>query len=146
MADNKDIILYPYQKGYIAEVNIEESNFGGNSNYELILIVDRSGSMRSSYPVLINKLIPHLLDLLKYPENKEVHFIAFEDFVEYRKFTKKDFLSCTEPALGAIEKMTDVFPELEKIFIPENQKTPFRILTLSDGELVVSEERKMFLD
>jgi len=142
MADNKDIILYPYQKGYIAEVNIEESNFGGNSNYELILIVDRSGSMRSSYPVLINKLIPHLLDLLKYPENKEVHFIAFEDFVEYRKFTKKDFLSCTEPALGAIEKMTDVFPELEKIFIPENQKTPFRILTLSDGELVVSEERK----
>ena len=38
--------------------------------------------------------------------------------------------------------MTDVFPVLEKIFIPENQKTPFRILTLSDGELVVEKERE----
>eukprot|EP00833_Pecoramyces_ruminatium_P006678 jgi/Orpsp1_1/1180710/evm.model.c7180000074387.1 len=141
MADNKDITLYPYQKGYIAETNIEESNVGNNSNYELILIVDRSGSMRDSYPILINELIPHLLDLLKFPENKATHFIAFEDFVEYRKFTKKDFMNCTEAARGAIEKMTDVFPQLEKIFIPENQKTPFRILTLSDGELVVKSER-----
>eukprot|EP00833_Pecoramyces_ruminatium_P012738 jgi/Orpsp1_1/1186770/evm.model.d7180000053193.1 len=141
MVDNKDITLYPYQKGYIAEANIEESNMGNNSNYELILIVDRSGSMRYSYPILINKLIPHLLDLLKFPENKATHFIVFEDFVEYRKFTKKDFMNCTEIASGAIEKMTDVFPQLEKIFIPENQKTPFRILTLSDGELVVKSER-----
>ena len=141
MVDNKDIILYPYQKGYIAETNIEESNIGNNSNYELILIVDRSGSMCQSYPILINKLIPHLLDLLQFPKNKATHFIAFEDFVEYRKFTKKDFLNCTEPARGAIEKMTDVFPQLEKIFIPENQKTSFRILTLSDGELVVEKER-----
>ena len=141
MVDNKDIILYPYKKGYIAETNIEELNVGNNSNYELILIVDRSGSMRNSYPILINKLIPHLLDLLKFPEDKATHFIAFEDFVEYRKFTKKDFINCIEPATGAIEKMTDVFPQLEKIFIPENQNKPFRILTLSDGELVVYNER-----
>jgi len=141
MVDKKDIILYPYQKGYIAETNIEESNVGYNSNYELILIVDRSGSMNRSYPILMNKLIPHLLDLLKFPENKATHFIVFEDFVEYRKFTKSDFINCTESARGAIEKMTDVFPQLEKIFIPENQKTPFRILTLSDGELVVKSER-----
>ena len=87
--DNKDIILYPFQKGYIAETNIEESNIGNNSNYELIFIIDRSGSMSDSYPILIKKLIPHLLDILKFPENKITHFIAFEDFVEYRKFTKK---------------------------------------------------------
>ena len=142
MVDNKDLILYPFQKGYIAETNIEESNIGNNSNYELIFIIDRSGSMDKSYPILINKLITHLLDILKFPENKATHFIAFEDFVEYRKFTKKDFLNCNESARGAIEKMTDVFPVLEKIFSPENQKTPFRILTLSDGELVVEKERK----
>ena len=142
MLDNKNLILYPFQKGYIAETNIEESNIGNNSNYELIFIIDRSGSMDQSYPILINKLIPHLLDILKFPENKVTHFIAFEDFVEYRKFTKKDFMNCTESARGAIEKMTDVFPVLEKIFVPENQKTPFRILTLSDGELVVEKERK----
>ena len=142
MMDNKDIILYPYKKGYIAEIDIDKLITGNNTNYELVFIVDRSGSMDRSYPILINKLIPHLLDILKFPENKETHFIVFEDFVQYRKFTKKDFQNCNEEATGAIEKMTDIFPELEKIFIPENQKTPFRILTLSDGELVVDEERK----
>ena len=142
MIDNKDLTLYPYQNGYIAETYIEESITGNNTSYELILIVDRSGSMQASYPILIKQLIPYLLDLLKFPENKETHFIAFEDFVEYRKFTKKDFMNCNEAARGAIEKMTDVFPQLEKIFIPENQKTPFRILTLSDGQLVVEKERK----
>ena len=142
MDGNVDITLYPYQKGYIGETFIKESKEVNTSNYELILIVDRSGSMWKSYPVLMNKLIPHLLDLLKFPENKETHFIVFEDFVEYRKFKKQDFINCTESAKGNIEKMTDVFPQLDKIFIPENQKTSFRMLTLSDGELVVLEERK----
>ena len=135
------ITLHPYKGGYIAEANIEKSQSGFN-DYELVFIVDRSGSMNRSYPILINKIIPYLLDKLKFPENKKTHFITFEDYVDYRMFTKNDFLNCKEPAPGAIEKMTDVFPKLRQIFIPKNQKTPFRILTLSDGEIVVAEERK----
>jgi len=141
--NNYNLILHPYQEGYIAETTIEKSNSGKFSDYELIFIVDRSGSMHRSYPKLINKTIPYLLDKLKFPENKPTHFITFEDYVDYRKFTKKDFLNCTEPAPGAIEKMSDVFPQLRKIFVPKNENTPFRILTLSDGELVVYEERKL---
>lgn len=137
------ITLHSYKEGYIAETKIENSKSGKYSDYELIFIVDRSGSMSRSYPILINKIIPYLLDKLKFPENKPTHFITFEDFVEYRKFTKKDFINCTERAPGAIEKMSDVFPELRKIFVPKNEKTPFRILTLSDGELVVQEERRL---
>ena len=38
--------------------------------------------------------------------------------------------------------MTDIFPQLRKIFTPKNEKTPIRILTLSDGEIVVPEERR----
>ena len=98
--------------------------------------------MWQSYPILINKLIPYLLDKLNFPENKPVHFITFEDYVDYRMFTKKDFLNCKESAPGAIEKMTDVFPQLRKIFKPENKNKSFRMLTLSDGEIVVAEERK----
>ncbi len=138
-----NIILHPYKKGYVAETSIEQSKSGKNTDYELILIVDRSGSMNYSYPILINKIIPYLLDKLKFPANKQTHFITFEDYVDYRKFKKSDFLNCTEPAPGAIEKMSEIFPELKKIFIPKNEKTPFRILTLSDGELVVEEERKL---
>jgi len=142
MEKNYNIILHSYKNGYIAEANIGESKSGKFTDYELIFIVDRSGSMHRSYPILINKLIPYLLDKLKFPENKPTHFITFEDFVDYRMFTKSDFLNCKEPAPGAIEKMTDIFPQLRKIFIPKNEKTPFRVLTLSDGEIVVEEERR----
>jgi len=31
-------------------------------------------------------------------------------------------MNCTEPATGAIEKMTDVFPQLEKIFYSRESK------------------------
>ena len=143
MNSNYDITLHPYKKGFIAETNIDKSKSGNISEYEIIFIVDRSGSMSSSYPILINKIIPYLLDKLKFPENKPTHFITFEDYVDYRKFTKNDFINCKEPAPGAIEKMSDVFPQLKKIFVPKNEKTPFRIITLSDGELVVQEERKL---
>ena len=142
MEKNYNIILHSYKNGYIAEANIGESKSGKFTDYELIFIVDRSGSMLRSYPILINKLIPYLLDKLKFPENKPTHFITFEDFVDYRMFTKSDFLNCKEDAFGAIEKMTDIFPQLRKIFIPKNEKTPFRVLTLSDGEIVVEEERR----
>ena len=140
---NYDLTLHSYKQGFIAETTIDKSKSGKYNDYELIFIVDRSGSMSTSYPILINKIIPYLLDKLKFPEEKKAHFITFEDYVDYRKFTKKDFIDCKERAPGAIEKMSDVFPQLRKIFIPENEKTPFRILTLSDGELVVEEERKM---
>ena len=143
MEKNYNLTLHSYKKGYIAEATIDESKSGKYTDYELIFIVDRSGSMHRSYPILINKIIPYLLEKLKFPENKPTHFITFEDYVDYRKFTKKDFLDCKEPAPGAIEKMTDVFPQLRKIFIPKNEKTPFRILTLSDGELVVEKERRL---
>ena len=36
-------------------------------------------------------------------------------------FKKSDFLNCKEPAPGGIEKMTDIFPQLRKIFIPKNE-------------------------
>ena len=142
MKINHDIILHSYKNGYIAETNIEKSESGKYTDYELIFIVDRSGSMHQSYPILINKVIPYLLDKLEFPENKPTHFITFEDYVDYRMFTKNDFINCKEPAPGAIEKMTDIFPQLRKIFIPKNEKTPFRVLTLSDGEIVVKEERR----
>ena len=121
---NYDITIHWYKHGFIAETTIDKSKSGKYTNYELIFIVDRSGSMSHSYPILINKIIPYRLNKLKFPENKRAHFIIFEDYVDYRKFTKKDFIESKESAPGAIEKMWDVFPKLRQIFIPENGKTP----------------------
>ena len=58
MEKNFNLTLHSYKNGYIAEANVGKSNTGAYSDYELIFIVDRSGSMSQSYPILINKIIP----------------------------------------------------------------------------------------
>ena len=90
--------------GYVAEMLIEEKkeNTKARDNIELVFIVDRSGSMSSSYPKIFNKIIPLLLDKLHYPENKDVHYITFESSTEYRKIKKSTFLNSEEKALGGI--------------------------------------------
>ena len=121
--------------GYVAELNIKEKkekNSKASNNIELILVVDRSGSMYDSYPKIFNKIIPLLLEKLHYPENKDVHFITFESSTEYRKLKKETFVKTQESALGGTY-MRGIFKELEKILTKENLS--YRILTLSDGEL-----------
>ena len=125
--------------GNVAELFIQErkETTKTNNNIELVLIVDRSGSMSSSYPIIFKKIIPLLLDKIHYPENKDVHYITFESYTEYRKIQKKTFLNTDEKALGGTN-MKGVFKELEKVLTNEN--TYYRILTLSDGDLFDSHE------
>ena len=125
--------------GYVAEMLIEEKkeNTKARDNIELVFIVDRSGSMSSSYPKIFNKIIPLLLDKLHYPENKDVHYITFESSTEYRNIKKSTFLNSEEKALGGTN-MKGVFKELEKVI--KNENVSYRILTLSDGDLFDSRE------
>ena len=125
--------------GYVAEMLIEEKkeNTKAKDNIELVFIVDRSGSMSSSYPKIFNKIIPLLLDKLHYPENKDVHYITFESSTEYRNIKKSTFLNSEEKALGGTN-MKGVFKELEKVI--KNENVSYRILTLSDGDLFDSTE------
>jgi hypothetical protein len=129
--------IHKAKVGYVGELllkeNKEKSKF--SDNIELILIVDRSGSMYDSYPKIFNKIIPLLLEKLHYPEDKDVHFITFESHTEYRKLKKKYFLDNKENALGGTN-MSGIFKELEKVLTKENLS--YRILTLSDGELADS--------
>jgi len=76
--------------GYVAEFFLKEKKEDSkySNDIELILIVDRSGSMYYSYPKIFNKIIPLLLEKLHYPKNKDVHFITFESHTEYRKLKK----------------------------------------------------------
>ena len=125
--------------GYVSELYIEEKKDKSKyaNNIELILIVDRSGSMYESYPKIFNKIIPLLLEKLHYPEDKDIHFITFESRTEYRKLKKETFINTKEEATGGTN-MKDVFQELEKVLTNENLS--YRILTLSDGDLFDSHE------
>ena len=127
--------IHKAKVGYVAELSIEKDKLKSkkiSNDIELILIVDRSGSMYVSYPKIFNKIIPLLLEKLNYPEEKDVHFITFESRTEYRKIKKTQFLNNKEEALGGT-CMSGIFKELEKVLTNEN--ISYRILTLSDGVL-----------
>ena len=128
------IKLHKAKVGYVAELYIKEKEeFSKSNDIELIIIVDRSGSMGQSYTKLFTKIIPLLLDKIHYPPNKQVHFITFDSEIEYRKLTKNEFLNPQKENARGMTFMHGAFDELQKIII--NKDSSYRILTLSDGDL-----------
>ena len=133
------IKLHKAKVGYVAELYIKEKEeFSKSNDIELIVIVDRSGSMGQSYTKLFKKIIPLLLDKIRYPPNKQVHFITFDSNIEYRKITKNEFLNAQKENARGMTYMHGVFDELQKIIL--NKDLSYRILTLSDGDLHDSKE------
>ena len=133
------IKLHKAKVGYVAELYIKEKEeFSKSNDIELIIIVDRSGSMGQSYTKLFKKIIPLLLDKIHYPPNKKVHFITFDSEIEYRKLTKNEFLNAQKENARGMTYMHGVFDELQTILI--NKDSSYRILTLSDGDLHDSKE------
>ena len=127
--------LHKAKVGYVAELYIkekEDQNIKSN-NIELIMIVDRSGSMGQSYTKIFQKVMPLLLEKIHYPQDKKVHFITFDSTIEYRKIDKNGFLNPLKENARGCTYMHGVFEQLDKIIT--NQNSSYRILTLSDGDL-----------
>jgi hypothetical protein len=127
--------LHKAKVGYVAELYIkekEDQNIKSN-NIELIMIVDRSGSMGQSYTKIFQKVMPLLLEKIHYPQDKKVHFITFDSIIEYRKIDKNGFLNPLKENARGCTYMHGVFEQLDKIIT--NQNSSYRILTLSDGDL-----------
>ena len=133
------INIHKAKTGYVAELFVKEREGQSNLNdIELIMIVDRSGSMGQYYTKIFQKVMPLLLEKINYPQNKKVHFITFDSEIENRKLTKEEFLNPQRENARGCTYMEGVFQELEKIIV--NQNLSYRILTLSDGELHDSRE------
>ena len=127
--------LHKAKVGYVGELFISDKEYkdSKSNDIELIMIVDRSGSMGQYYTKIFKKVMPLLLEKIHYPQNKQVHFITFDSKIEYRKIDKNGFLNSENENARGCTYMSGVFQELEKILI--NQNSSYRILTLSDGDL-----------
>ena len=134
------INVHKAKTGYVAELYIAQRNDDQSKlkDIELIMIVDRSGSMGQFYTKIFQKVMPLLLEKIHYPQNKKVHFITFDSNIESRKLTKEEFMNPGKENARGCTYMQGVFQELEKII--SNQNLSYRILTLSDGELHDSRE------
>ena len=126
--------IHKAKTGFVAELFIKDREDQSKiKDIELIVIVDRSGSMGQSYTKIFQKVIPLLLDKINYPQNKKVHFITFDSEIENRQLTKEQFMNPQHENARGCTYMEGVFNELEKIII--NPNLSYRILTLSDGDL-----------
>ena len=127
--------LHKAKTGYVAEMYVKEKEdkLGKSNNIELIMIVDRSGSMGQYYTKIFKNVMPLLLDKIHYPHDKKVHFITFDSVVEYRQIKKEGFLNPQNEKARGCTYMQGVFSELEKIL--DKKDSSYRILTLSDGDL-----------
>ena len=131
--------IHKAKVGYVAELFVKEmQNQSKLNDIELIMIVDRSGSMGQWYTKIFQKVMPLLLDKINYPPNKKVHFITFDSEIENRKITKEEFINAKNEKARGCTYMQGVFEELEKIIT--NPNLSYRILTLSDGELHDSQQ------
>ena len=131
--------IHKAKVGYVAELFVKEmQNQSKLNDIELIMIVDRSGSMGQWYTKIFQKVMPLLLDRINYPQNKKVHFITFDSEIENRKITKEEFINAKNEKARGCTYMKGVFEELEKIIT--NPNLSYRILTLSDGELHDSQQ------
>ena len=131
--------IHKAKVGYVAELFVKEmQNQSKLNDIELIMIVDRSGSMGQWYTKIFQKVMPLLLDKINYPQNKKVHFITFDSEIENRKITKEEFINAKNEKARGCTYMKGVFEELEKIIT--NPNLSYRILTLSDGELHDSQQ------
>ena len=131
--------IHKAKVGYVAELFVKEmQNQSKLNDIELIMIVDRSGSMGQWYTKIFQKVMPLLLDKINYPPNKKVHFITFDSEIENRKITKEEFINAKNEKARGCTYMQGVFAELEKIIT--NPNLSYRILTLSDGDLHDSQQ------
>ena len=103
--------LHKAKSGYVAELFIQEKpdQSAKSNDIELIMIVDRSGSMGQYYTKIFNKVMPLLLDKIHYPENKKVHFITFDSNIESRKISKEEFINCGKENARGCTYMHGVF-------------------------------------
>ena len=117
----------------VVKIEIEESKENENIG-ELILIMDISESMGEYVPQILTKVMPKVLDELKFPEKKICHLLTFSDTTEYHGLTKKEFKSIGIKAKGYTQ-MLGVVPKLKEIIAKINKKEYISILCLSDGKV-----------
>ncbi|XP_070506970.1 uncharacterized protein [Chironomus tepperi] len=135
--------LYPLAGEYIASIDYKPPNkIQPTLDIETVVILDRSGSMGTSFNTIVTQILPLTFQKLNYDLNENIHLITFETRVEYKHLAVNDLKNLenfhsdggTYMHLG-IKKFYEVVKSLAK------SGTKFlRILTISDGEVADGRE------
>ena len=126
----------------ILKVEIKSNSGKGSSlssNCEFIFVMDISGSMGGYVNEILTKVFPKVYDKLNFPENKTIHLLTFESYVQYYTYNKNDFKNSTMHSRGCTY-MSKIPNQLENILNKYNSDKSICLLTLSDGEIADQDE------
>ena len=125
-------------KEYIYKLDVNIPNLDPP---EFIFIVDKSGSMGSTFNKIITKTIPEVLNTLGYG-NRKIHLITFDNNVKYSNISQSE-LKKSKSGSGGETYMAKSYDILEKILFNLKEKcNNLRILIISDGKLFDQEDTK----
>ena len=122
---------------YIGEIEIPFKLSNPNNNnfeYELIIILDQSGSMGDNVQKMITQVFPELLTKLKIPNNKKINLILFETKTRLIEMNIYDLKNSQEWEEGGTS-MKEIFNYIQKVMDKHPNQKYYRILTVSDGEI-----------
>ena len=138
--ENVKLFAHKCKGDYVNEINISKSLINAKTNsasVEFIVILDISGSMDYNVNRIITKILPNMLTKLNYQDDDIIHLITFEDIVEYHPMTKKQLEKSTIRSMRD-DDMREAFNVLDNII--HTKQTCFRILTISDGNVMYQKE------
>ena len=128
-----ELLLHKHSKKYLANIDLSNYAFKSSSKgTNLIVILDKSGSMDESVPKIVNKLIPKIINYLNI--ETDATLITFHDNSEIYKGDAHFFKELNLEAYGSTY-MCYALNQLEHYLTKLSPGTSLRILVFSDGDL-----------
>lgn len=126
--------LYPLDpKEYIGTINVNDNLAPpGSESAQIIIILDKSGSMGDIARRVSNEIIPLFLTKLFYKATDVIHFITFDGMAQRFKLTVENLKSLAIFGNGQT-KMAPAVSACSTVFNELNSDKPVRVLTISDG-------------
>ena len=136
MDHNQSMSVYPAADGFIAQFNVVEAETkktNCSDGLEMIVILDRSGSMGQNVRRLVQTVIPQALTSLGFANDDKIHLITFDSVMEYLYLSVGELVCCPVQARGCTN-MTSAISKLGQLLNTMLDKN-VRILAISDGDL-----------
>ena len=137
---NLKLEVYRSVNNYIGKIVIPDPLVKENISHSklgTIVVLDRSGSMGSTFFKLINRILPKVFNKLGYYENEPIiNLVTFESKVEVYQTTVSGFSKLKISSQGETY-MAPAMYKIEEIMTNwvSVHYTNYRILAISDGEL-----------
>lgn len=137
--------VYPSRNEFIGQFSIDDVPNSSETNYQTIVILDRSGSMGKTVERVTTEILPLFFSKLSYRKENEIHLITFDSDTNLYTTRVDAFPSLKIRAQGgtymetAVEKCSDIFEDLET-------DRPVRVLTISDGDICDQPETRAAAD